>query len=151
MEKTKRGYLCFMKIYIASKYIEHSEINNKIHQTLMNNGFDSFLPKAINIDGTTMSEMTKISEICYDSIDTTDVMIVVTPYGRSVSAEIGYFINEKRKNKNKTLILYTYSNINYDIESCEAMIVPYFDYIIEAFNLGTERSLKQLIKFLQSI
>ena len=119
-----------MKIYIASKYIEHRDINTKIFKKLIDNGFDVFLPESINIDGKTYQEMQQIAEQCYNAIDSCDVLLVVAPFGLSVAAEIGYAIYKKRKFSNTTIILFRYGNEGREKQDGEAMIVPFYDFFL---------------------
>lgn len=135
-----------MKIYIASKYIEHSEINRKIEQILLDNGFDVFLPESINMDGKTMEEMTQIAYECYTEIDSCDILLVVSPTGRSVSAEIGYAIYRKIKFTNISIIQFRYKDTDRKKEDKESMIIPYYDYIIDSTaNNDMDESLKELV------
>jgi len=141
-----------MKIYIASKYIEHSELNQKIYNILTKNGFDAFLPKSINIEGKTKNEMEQIAYKCYNAIDSCDTILVVSPIGRSVSAEIGYAIYKKVKFSDTTIIQFRYTNKDKEKEDYEAMITPFYDYSIEnkSFN-NVNESLNDLLTLLNSI
>ncbi len=141
-----------MKVYIASKYIEHSDINRKIFKLLTNKGFDVFLPESINIAGKTKDEMKKIAFKCYSAIDSCDIILVISPFGLSVSAEIGYAIYKKVKYANTSIILFRYSNVGKKKEDVEAMIVPFYDYIIDnASTEDTNTALNELITILTSI
>lgn len=141
-----------MKIYIASKYIEHSEINRKIEQVLLDNGFDVFLPESINIDGNAKEKMAQIAYECYAEIDFCDILLVVSPIGRSVSAEIGYAIYRKIKFTDISIIQFRYKDTDRKKEDKEAMIVPYYDYIIDNIAINNiEKSLKELITVLTSL
>lgn len=130
-----------MKIYIASKYIEHKEINNVIYRKLIQLGVDVFLPESIDITAVKMSEMLKVSEICYNEIDRCNVILIVCPFGKSVSSEIGYAIANKIKN-HKKLILFNPEGLD-DVMSKEAMIAPYIDEEL--------KDLKQLIDYIYSL
>lgn len=141
-----------MKIYIASKYIEHSEINQKIYNLLTTNGFDAFLPKSINIEGKTKNEMEQIAYKCYNAIDSCDIVLVVSPIGRSVSAEIGYSIYKKIKFNNTTIILFRYTSKDKEKEDYEAMISPFYDYLIDNTSINNINvSLNNLLTLLNSI
>ncbi|MDO4419257.1 MAG: hypothetical protein Q4B92_02740 [Ruminococcus sp.] len=140
-----------MKIYIASKYIKHSKINRKIFDFLTKKEYDVFLPEAINIEGKTIEEMNLIAQKCYSAIESSDVILVVAPIGRSVSAEIGYAINNKLKFSNVSIILYRYTNGERNIEINEAMIAPFYDYEIDATTMDTNESLNELLDILTSI
>jgi len=124
------------------------EINEKLAQLLEKEGFEVFLPISINIDAVTSDEMQIVATHCYDEIDKCDIMLIVHPYGKSVSAEIGYAIAERRhKNNPRKLILY--NNDVHDMETLkktqlEVMINPYIDFqtddlseLIECFNSMT--------------
>lgn len=122
-----------MRVYIASRYIIHKEINNEIYQYLCNNGIDAFLPASINIDAITISEMNQVADICYNEIMRSDVLVAISPYGQSVAAEIAfaisknYFINQK-KIDGKPITIIAYKKPERD----EAMILPFFDYIVNS-------------------
>jgi len=81
-----------MKVYIVSKYIEHKELNDNIYNALSKEGISAFLPKSINIDALNRQEMYAVAEICYDEIERCDVILIVCPFGKSVSSEFGYAI-----------------------------------------------------------
>ena len=117
-----------VKIYIASKYIEHRILNRSLADFLLLNNFDPFLPAEINIDAVTKEEMQEVAEICYRKIAASDVMLVVTPFGISVSAEMGYAIAHN-KITGKPRYIIGYGKPKQD----EAMVIPYFDYIVEDF------------------
>ena len=84
-----------MRIYIASKYQKHIIINREITDVLTKNGFEVFLQESINNNGISIEQMKKVGLICYKEIEKSDVLLVVSPYKRSVSAEIGYAIRKK--------------------------------------------------------
>lgn len=116
-----------MRVYIASKYLAHEKINNKIYSALLEAGFDVFLPKSINIDAISAEEMLLVGEKCYDELDNCDVVIVVEPYGNSVSSEIGYALCQRRLlQKNKKIILFS-NTLDSGATKSEAMITPFFD------------------------
>lgn len=141
-----------MKIYIASKYIEHKHINKTIYQKLLSNGFDAFLPESINIIGETIDEMRQIAFKCYNEIDSCNIMLVVSPFGDSVSAEIGYVISRKRNLSNINIILFRYTNKCKEHEDKEAMIVPFYDYVIDSTVYDNiDDALESLIILLNSI
>lgn len=116
-----------MKVYIASKYIEHESINNKIFEKLKGSNIETFLPKTINIDALTKEDMFTVSEKCFNEIETCDVIVIVTPFGISVSSEIGYAIALKRKCQNIKLLLLNIGNCQHPKLYKEAMIIPYID------------------------
>ena len=117
-----------MKVYIASRYIANQKINHEIFEELKSVNVNAFLPKSINVDAISKEEMCYVAETCYDELDVCDVILAVFPFRESVSAEIGYVINEKRKKHNKTIILYVIDTEGYEKITKEAMIYPYFDY-----------------------
>lgn len=139
-----------MKVYIASKYIEHRQINREISYVLAKNGFDVFLPESINCDGKTKQEMSDISIECYDAIDSSDIILVVSPFGLSVAAEVGYSICKKKKSAT-TIILFRYTEKGKEKEDREAMLVPYYDYEISAVSKKTDEALKELIDILECL
>ena len=69
-----------MRIYIASKYIEHKELNRELFQLIRQCGLDAFLPESINIDAITLSEMQRVAEICYEEIRKSDIVLAVSDY-----------------------------------------------------------------------
>lgn len=141
-----------MKIYLASKYIVHSEINQKIYNTLTNNGFDTFLPKSINIEGNTPNEQKQIGYKCYNTLNSCDTILVVSPIGPSVSAEIGFAIYKKVIFSNITIIQFRYTNEDKEKEDNEAMITPFYDYSIDnkSYN-DVNESLNDLLSLLNFI
>lgn len=116
-----------MRVYIASKYLKHKEINREIYDRLKNGGFDAFLPESIDINAKNIQEMFDVSKICYDQIDICDVLLVVSPFGQSVSSEIGYAIGLKRKKKKELKIVLLYTGFDDKVMQLEAMIAPYVD------------------------
>lgn len=116
-----------MKVYIASKYIDHQEINRKIYDTLIAEGIDAFLPASINVDALTVEEMKYVADICYGEIRKCDTILIVEPYGNSVSCEIGYAIDQKHSGQQKRLILLTLESLCTTETKKEAMIQPYID------------------------
>lgn len=116
-----------MRVYIASKYLDHKDFNQEIYDTLIAEKVEAFLPKSINVDAITFDEMTYVAETCYEEIDKCDVILIVTPFGKSVSSEIGYAIALKRKGEHKILILFNSKTQEDSILKKEAMIEPYID------------------------
>lgn len=122
-----------MRVYIASKYIEHQEINWEIYEFLRENGIDAFLPISINIDAVTLSEMKQVADVCYEEIMHSDVLVAISPYGRSVSAEIASCITINNLVGRKMLNVKPIKIIAYKKpERDEAMILPFFDYIVNS-------------------
>lgn len=117
-----------MKIYIASPYKRMEKENNEIYRSLIKAGYEAFLPKSINIDAISQEQMAKVAEICYEEIDTSDVILIVFPSGISVANEAGYAISQKRREKNIKIVL-----LNLDVLQqaskirTEAMLIPYVD------------------------
>lgn len=122
-----------MRVYIASKYIEHRTLNREIYNMLIKEGYEAFLPESIDIDAINNEEMLQVANICYDEIEKSDVILAVCPYGKSVASEIGYSIALKRLvYKNNRLVILNTDNLN------EAMINPYVDaYVNNAIELIT--------------
>lgn len=127
-----------MRVYIASKYIEHTVKNCAIYDALRKASIDAFLPESINISAMDMEEMYKVSEVCYDEIERCDVILAVCPFGKSVSSELGYAIALKRKFAQKKIII----GLNVDFEF-EAMLFPYIDKAVD--------DISQLIEYLNNI
>lgn len=126
-----------MRIYIASKYIENQKINRRINKAIISAGFDVFLLETINIDAITIDEMEEVANICFDEIEKSDILLVVCPFGKSVSAEIGYAISMQRILKNNIKIIFFKNDAD-----GEAMIKPYVNYYVN--------NLKELIDLLKS-
>lgn len=108
------------KVYIASRY-KRKEQNNQIHKRLLKENIDSFLPESIKIDGITDEQKQTVAEKCFSEIDKCNIILAVCPFGKSVSAELGYAICRKRDYGNKIIIAY---NMDFDDE---AMLYPYVD------------------------
>ena len=141
-----------MKIYIASKYIKHSQINKEIANLLSKNGYDVFLPESIDIYSITKEQMQEVGIRCYQEIECSDIMLVVSPYKRSVAAEIGYAIRKKPKKGHTTIILFRILNEEGDIEDSEAMIAPFIDYYIDDYSKGDKESAyNKLLVYLSQI
>lgn len=119
-----------MKIYIASKYIIHQKINREIFKALKEVNIDVFLPESININAITCEDMLAVAEKCFDEIDKCDVILVVAPFGKSVSSEIGYAIAKKRLGELKKIILFKFDEDDNVMET-EAMIAPYIEVIVK--------------------
>lgn len=115
-----------MKIYIASKYIENRKINRELYSKILSLGIDAFLPESIDVNAVTMKEMYYVSEICFEEINKSDIILIVCPFEHSVSSEIGFAISKKRTNKKIKLLML---NIDYKYSKWkkEAMIAPYID------------------------
>ena len=125
-----------MKIYIASKYIKHSQINKEIANLLLENGYEVFLPESIDIYSITKEQMQEVGVRCYQEIECSDVLLVISPYKRSVAAEIGYAIRRKIKEDKIIIVLFRIQDEENDIEDSEAMIVPFIDYSICDYSKG---------------
>ena len=125
-----------MKVYIASTY--KNKINNLIFNELKKESIDVFLPESININAISEEEKYKVSEIWYEEIERCDVILLVCPFGKSVSVEAGYAIALKRYvDMKKTIIAF-----NTDFKN-EAMLYPYVDKEVE--------NIPQLIRYLKSL
>ncbi len=126
-----------MRVYIASKYLDHQQLNKKISAELALVGIDAFLPESININAITYDEMKLVAETCYEKLELCDVILVVCPFGKSVASEIGYAIALKRiRHCSKRIVVL---NPDFDLE---AMICPYIDKQV--------KSISELINYLQS-
>lgn len=130
-----------MKVYIASKYIEHKKINRIIFNKLITSNINAFLPDSINIEDGTKEEMFIVSEKCFNEIDNCDIILIVAPFGKSVSTEIGYTISQKRLGYSKKIILFKYNKKD-EVMKTEAMIDPYIDVVVE--------DIEELINYLKS-
>lgn len=131
-----------MRIYIASKYLKHKDINEFLYTSLKNEGFDVFLPQSINIDAISSTEMHQVAETCFDEIEKCDVLVVVNPFGYSVTSEIGYSIALKRSGSPKYIVLYMYTAEHAETIEREAMIAPYIDAKVDC--------VRELINYLKS-
>ena len=127
-----------MRVYIASKYIDHKAQNNAIYNALKRASIDAFLPESINISALSKEEMYAVSEICYSEIERCDVILAVCPFGKSVSSELGYAIALKRNNAQRKIIV----TLKMDFP-LEAMLFPYVDKTVE--------DIAELIAYLNSI
>ena len=86
--------------------------------------------------------MLVVSEKCFNEMDSCNIILIVEPYGKSVSCEIGYAIYIKRKLHQKIqLIRYISSHFTNADEYSEAMITPYIDH--------TVYSVQELVKLLK--
>lgn len=63
-----------MKVYIASKQIEHKELNDNIYNALAKEGINAFLPQSIDIDALTRDEMFTVDEKCYNETERCDII-----------------------------------------------------------------------------
>lgn len=115
-----------MRVYIASKYIVHKDINNFIYQELKKNAIDAFLPESINNDALDKENMRFVSEKCFEEIERCDVILAVCPFGKSVSSELGYAIALKRRLQSHKYIV----ALHLDFGN-EAMLSPYIDDEVE--------------------
>jgi len=137
-----KTYLCNLKfkkrhhkpttIYLAACYREH-ERNQKLYDSLTAAGFHVFLPENLHLkESTEKLDQSKVFYSCYYKLSECEIVLVLYPFGRSVSAEIGYAIA-----KNKILVELKPKNINVD---SECMIDPGFHFIVE-----TEEELIKLL------
>lgn len=109
------------KVYIASS-LRNKKNNQELFQKLTQSGIDAFLPESIENGSHHCSpSMYTISDICYNEIELCNFIIAICPFGKSVSAELGYAIYCKRNIKNKKII-----SLFMDFED-EAMLFPYVD------------------------
>ena len=115
-----------MRVYIASKYIDHRELNGIIYLELKKAGIDVFLPETINIDALDLEDMHTVAEKCYYEMDQCDTFLFVYPFGKSVACEFGYAIALKRFCQKSIEII----SLQYNHDG-EAMYTPYIDKKIE--------------------
>ena len=93
-----------------------------------------FLPENLHLkESSEKQDQSKVFHSCYYNLSKCDIVLVVYPFGKSVSAEIGYAIA-----RNKVLIEFKPKNISDD---SECMIDPGFHFIVE-----TDEELIQLLK-----
>ena len=126
-----------MKVYIASKYDKHKEINNEIYKSLRKARIAAFLPETINVVAASDEEKKLVSDKCYEAMDLCDVFLFVFPIGKSVACEFGYAIHKKRDGKRVSIIAYNYS------DDGEAMYSPSIDKKIY--------SIKELVAYLKTV
>jgi nucleoside 2-deoxyribosyltransferase len=117
-----------MKIYIASPYKRQKDVNETIYNRLRTMGHDVFLPRSIDMDAVTEDEMRFVAQVCYREIKQCDVMVIVHPFGMSVSSEIGYAICLREMGRKKALVLYAAKGTDKSLLYSEAMIMPYIDF-----------------------
>lgn len=113
------------KVYIASS-LKNKRLNQEVFLALTQSGIDAFLPETIeNASHYNKPSMYAISDICYKEIEKCNFILAICPFGKSVSAELGYAIYSKRSGKNKRII-----SLFMDFED-EAMLYPYIDKSFE--------------------
>ena len=116
------------KVYIASS-LRNFELNRKVYEKLLEKNINTFLPETIE-NGIHHYKPTllKVSDICYKEIEECTVVVALCPFGKSVSAELGYAIFQKRHDEMKKII-----SLNMDYDD-EAMIYPYIDQVFSDVN-----------------
>lgn len=120
-------------IYLAACYREH-ERNQQLYESLTAAGFHVFLPENLHLkESAERQDQSKVFHSCYYKLSECEIVLVVYPFGKSVSAEIGYAIA-----RNKILIEFKPKNITIDPE---CMIDPGLHFIVE-----TEDELIQLLR-----
>lgn len=131
-----------MKVYIASKYLDHKLLNRQIYHELVQANIDAFLPESINVNAISLDEMNAVARICFSEIDKCNIILIVCPFGKSVSCEIGYAIAKMGiSTQKKHLILLNPEHADNILKS-EAMIAPFIEK--EVINI------KQLIEYLKT-
>ena len=55
-----------MRVYIASKYIAHKELNRKIYEELVHAEIPAFLPESINMDAIDSEKSLIVAESCFN-------------------------------------------------------------------------------------
>lgn len=128
------------RVYIASKY-SRTRLNNQIYDRLKRENIDVFLPESINVEAKSDSEKREVAEQCYEEIDKCSIILAVCPFGKSVSAELGYAISQKRMGYRKTIIML--NTDDYD----EAMIDPYIDKHI----FDVKHDLNELVEYIKNL
>ena len=108
-----------MRVYIASKYIAHKELNRKIYEELVRAKIPVFLPECINMDAIDLNRSYIVAEKCFAEIEKCNVILAVCPFGKSVSSELGYAIALRRALKQEKVIIALYL----DFESA----FPYYE------------------------
>lgn len=122
-------------IYIAACYREH-ERNQKIYERMISEGLPAFLPENMHlVESDDMVEQSKIFRRCYAALDNCSIVVVIYPFGKSVSAEIGYAFA-----KNKIVIELLPKKV---IDHTECMIDPGFHFVVDS-----EQKLIDLLKTL---
>ncbi len=112
------------KIYLAARYSEHKR-NQKLSADLRKAGLNVFLPEDMNLKESTDSVMKKIVfHRCYHELYSSDIVVVVSPFGKSVSAELGFAIAYS-----KLMICYHTKN---EKAKSECMIDPGFSYEVQS-------------------
>lgn len=120
-------------IYIAACYRDH-ERNQKMLEILRKEGLPAFLPENMYLkESQEKQDQLKVFHACYYKLSKCDIVLVLYPYGKSVSAEIGYAIA-----KDKKIIEYKPQNVNIDPE---CMIDPGFHWAVDE-----EQELIKLLK-----
>jgi len=120
-----------MKIFISSPYVRLERVNTQIVNALRNElKIDVFLPKSINVDAVSKTEMKYVADICYSQIDQREIIILVGPFGLSVAAETGYVIARKKEGKKKYIVFYCSEGKHSGVS--EAMIDPFIDFKVDS-------------------
>lgn len=128
-----------MKVYIASKYIQNRLINQRIRDVLCREGIGVFLPESIQVDALTPEENQVVGDQCYEELETCDTVIWVSPYGESVTAEIGFTIALKKKGKPIRIVLFGKQ------PKSEAMTTPYIDAVVDSQEQRREDDFSDLL------
>ncbi len=134
-----------MKVYIASKYIQNQTINQKIYNTLVNAGLEVFLPETINLDAVSKEEQLSVAKRCYKELMESDAVIWVSPYGESVTSEIGFAISQKYVGNHIRIILFGKQ------PKLEAMTSPYIDAIVDKEEIRDESSFITLLDAVRGV
>lgn len=79
-----------MTIYIAARYNE-KERNEKIALALHKQGFSSILPRKFRMRSDTREKSKFVYNECLKSLNLSSTLLVVSPFGRDVAFEIGYY------------------------------------------------------------
>lgn len=87
-----------MKVYIASKYRNH-QLNSSVFAALSEEGFLVFLPEHIDRRALNQSSAVDVFQRCRKELESSDVLLAVSPYGVDVGSEItmAYLLRESGK------------------------------------------------------
>lgn len=79
-----------MTIYIAARYNEKGR-NEKIALALRKQGFTAILPREFRVRSDTREKSKFVYKECLKSLNQSSTLLVVSPFGRDVAFEIGYY------------------------------------------------------------
>ena len=129
----------YLNRHIASKYIQNRLVNQRIRDVLCREDIGVFLPESIQVDALTPEENQVVGDQCYEELETCDTVIWVSPYGESVTAEIGFTIALKKKGKPIRIVLFGKQ------PKSEAMTTPYIDAVVDSQEQRREDDFSDLL------